>query len=81
MSDDFDDLIFTNPVFHEKIWGGCRLETEFGIYTRCGLHCAPWAHKTLGTYPSGSVRFSYGYYNNEAEIDSAIEALKSITRA
>ena len=58
-----------------------RLETEFGIYTRCGLHCAPWAHKTLGTYPRGSVSPSYGHYHNEAETDSAIEALKSITRA
>ncbi len=35
-----------------------RLEQEYGILTRCGLHCAPAAHKTLGTFPQGTVRFS-----------------------
>ena len=37
-----------------------RLEREYGIQTRCGLHCAPLAHKTLGTFPQGAVRFSVG---------------------
>lgn len=37
-----------------------RLEREFGILTRSGLHCAPWAHKALGTLPAGTVRFSWG---------------------
>ena len=35
-----------------------RLEQEYGIATRCGLHCAPTAHQTIGTYPQGTVRFS-----------------------
>lgn len=53
-----------------------RLEREFGILTRCGLHCAPSAHKTLGTYPRGVVRFSIGYTTTEADIDAALKAIE-----
>src|SRR5262249_5728855 len=42
---------------------GYELEQRFGIMTRVGLHCAPLAHRTIGTYPRGTVRFSFGYYN------------------
>lgn len=49
-----------------------------GIMTRCGLHCAPSAHKTLGTFPQGTVRFSLGYANTEREVDDAIMAIKEI---
>lgn len=55
-----------------------RLEREFGILTRCGLHCAPSAHKTLGTYPQGTVRFSFGYRSTEDEVDAVLEALRQI---
>lgn len=54
------------------------LEDRFGIMTRCGLHCAPNAHKTLGTYPQGTVRFSPGHTTTEAEIDAAIAAVRTI---
>lgn len=57
-----------------------RLETEWGVMTRCGLHCAPGAHKTLGTFPRGTVRFSPGYFNTESEIDLALEAVEAIAR-
>ena len=46
--------------------------------TRCGLHCAPNAHRTLGTYPQGTVRFSFGYWNTEEEIDYAADAIGRI---
>ena len=59
---------------------GDRLEQEFGILTRCGLHCAPNAHKTLGTYPEGTVRFSFGLYTTEWEIDAALEAIRQLTK-
>ena len=49
-----------------------------GIMTRCGLHCAPSAHKTLGTFPQGTVRFSIGYANTEGDIDRALSAIKEI---
>ena len=58
-----------------------RLETEFGILTRCGLHCAPSAHKTLGTFPSGTVRFSLGFANTEEDVDAALAAIRAISQA
>lgn len=51
------------------------LAQSFNIYTRCGLHCAPSAHKTLGTFPYGTVRFSFGYMNNISEIKYAADAI------
>ncbi len=55
------------------------LDNEYGIMTRVGLHCAPSAHKTLGTYPEGTIRFSFGYFNTEEETDAAIKALEIIS--
>ena len=55
-----------------------RLDAEYGIMTRCGLHCAPGAHKALGTYPGGVVRCSLGHKNTEAEVDVLLEALRQI---
>ena len=49
------------------------------ILTRCGLHCAPLAHKTLGTYPEGTVRFSIGYTTTEEEVDTAIRAIHALS--
>ena len=55
-----------------------RLATEFGVLTRCGLHCAPNAHKTYGTFPQGTVRFSFNSSNTKEDIDSALRALHMI---
>lgn len=55
-----------------------ELDSTYGIMTRVGLHCAPSAHKTLGTYPEGTIRFSFGPENTAKEIDLAIKALKEI---
>ena len=57
------------------------LETEHGILTRCGLHCAPSAHKTLGTFPRGTVRFSLGFASTEADVDSALAAIAAVSEA
>lgn len=57
------------------------LEREAGIMTRSGLHCAPLAHKTLGTFPGGSVRFSFGPANSAAEIKIAAQTLRELARA
>ncbi len=54
------------------------LEQEYGILTRCGLHCAPNAHKALGTFPQGTVRFSFGWATTKEEIDAAIKAVKEL---
>lgn len=55
-----------------------RLNKDFGIATRVGIHCAPIAHKTIGSFPSGTVRFSIGPFNEETHIIEAISALSSI---
>lgn len=57
------------------------LDRKYDIYVRVGLHCAPSAHKTIGTYPEGTVRVSMGYFNKKEEIDSLSDALKSIIRS
>ena len=55
-----------------------RLDSEFGIQTRVGLHCAPSAHKSLGTWPEGAIRFSFGAFSTEADVDAALAALEVI---
>ncbi|MCL2854794.1 MAG: aminotransferase class V-fold PLP-dependent enzyme [Defluviitaleaceae bacterium] len=54
------------------------LDGEYGIMTRCGLHCSPNAHKTLGTYPHGTVRFSFGHFNTLEEVGYIIRCIKGI---
>lgn len=54
------------------------LDKNYGIMTRVGLHCAPSAHQTLGTYPTGTVRFSFGYFNEEEDVLAAVKALEEI---
>ncbi len=55
-----------------------QLQKGYGIMTRSGMHCAPSAHRTLGTFPEGTVRFSFGHYNTKEEIDDTIKALIEI---
>jgi cysteine desulfurase/selenocysteine lyase len=59
---------------------GSRLDEEYGILCRIGLHCSPAAHKTMGTYPQGTVRLSIGYFNNAQEIDQAVMAVQKIAK-
>ena len=54
-----------------------ELESEYGIMTRVGLHCAPIAHKSLGTYPQGTVRIAFSSSNTKEEIDVLIQALQT----
>jgi cysteine desulfurase family protein len=54
---------------------GYILDSEFGIMTRTGLHCAPLAHKTIGTFPEGTLRFSFGPFNEITDINYALDAL------
>jgi len=59
---------------------GLQLDEDHGILCRVGLHCAPAAHRTLGTYPEGTVRFALGCFNTAAEVDLALEAVDRIAR-
>lgn len=53
--------------------------SSLDICTRAGLHCAPMAHRTIGTFPSGTLRFSPGFFTTKADIDTAVTALKKIS--
>ena len=55
-----------------------ELDADHGIQTRVGLHCAPSAHQTLSTYPTGTIRFSFGWFNTEDHVDAALHALEEI---
>ncbi|MGB6068180.1 MAG: aminotransferase class V-fold PLP-dependent enzyme [Desulfomonilaceae bacterium] len=57
---------------------GTLLEDRYEISVRVGLHCAPLAHKALGTFPDGTVRFSLGYFNTLEEVRLAVDAIKRI---
>jgi len=54
------------------------LDKEFGIMTRAGLHCSPLAHKTIGTFPHGTVRFSMSCFTTKEDIDYTIDKIKLI---
>lgn len=56
------------------------LDYEFGIMTRVGMHCSPYTHKNANSFPAGTLRFSFGIFNTESEVDSAISALFSCCR-
>lgn len=57
---------------------GMRLDDEFAVLSRVGLHCAPSAHHTIGTLPIGCVRFSIGYFNTREDIDHAVRAISAL---
>ncbi|MEQ8159679.1 MAG: aminotransferase class V-fold PLP-dependent enzyme [Smithellaceae bacterium] len=57
-----------------------EIDERFKIMSRSGLQCAPAAHKTIGTYPVGTVRFSFSYFNTEEQVIQSIEALEQISR-
>ena len=57
------------------------LADEFAIMCRAGLHCAPLAHKTIGTFPEGAVRFGFSIFNTTEEIAIAREALKKFVQS
>ena len=58
---------------------GSALDQRYDIACRPGLHCAPGAHQFLGTYPGGTVRFSFGYFNTKADVEAAVKALEEIS--
>jgi len=71
------------PVISFNVAG--KLPSEVGytlnqqqIYVRVGLQCSPMAHKTIGTFPEGTVRVSPGYFTTDEEIDTFLEAVKTI---
>ena len=60
---------------------GLRLDEEFGILARVGLHCAPAAHRTIGTFPEGTVRLAPGPLTTPDEIAATLRAMEAIARS
>ncbi|OGD14462.1 cysteine desulfurase [Candidatus Atribacteria bacterium RBG_19FT_COMBO_35_14] len=60
---------------------GLRLDEKYDIMCRVGLHCSPAAHKTIGTFPRGTVRFSMSWFNTFEEVDQVIKAIREITKS
>jgi cysteine desulfurase family protein len=57
---------------------GRLIDDDWGVMTRAGLHCAPAAHRSLGTAPDGTLRFSWGFDTSDEDIDIAVEALRTV---
>ncbi|MRR55561.1 MAG: aminotransferase class V-fold PLP-dependent enzyme [Deltaproteobacteria bacterium] len=57
---------------------GFTLDQQYDIEVRTGLHCAPWAHRTIGTYPAGTIRVSPGWFTTETEIETFLRAMRQI---
>ena len=74
------------PVYSVNIKGmdNAKLARDlsdiYGIETRPGLHCAPLAHRTLGTFPEGALRISPGYFNTADDINLAVSALRELAK-
>ena len=59
---------------------GLRLDEDHGIMCRVGLHCAPGAHRTIGTFPGGTVRFGLGAFTTPEEVQAALAAVDQLAR-
>jgi cysteine desulfurase family protein len=60
---------------------GLKLDEEYDIMCRVGLHCSPATHKTIGTFPRGTVRFSMSWFNTLEEVDQVIRAIREIAKS
>jgi len=77
-SDEQTATVSINVKGREASEVGYRLDREFDIMTRVGLHCNPGAHRTIGTFPHGTVRLSMAYLNAQEEVSQVLEALRKI---
>ena len=60
---------------------GLRLDEEYGILSRVGLHCAPAAHKTIGSFPEGTVRLAPGVFTTVNDVQETIQAISKVVRS
>ncbi len=58
---------------------GSILDESFSIAVRPGLHCSPYAHKTLGTFPDGTIRVSPGHFNTHEQLAALLDAMQQLT--
>ena len=81
-ADDVDITAVVSLSFKtlDNAFVASALERDYSVMTRCGLHCSPLAHSSMGTYPEGTVRFSFSYFNTEEEIDYTADAIQKILK-
>ena len=72
---DRTGIVSLNFAHRDNAEVSYQLFKDFGIMTRCGLHCAPSAHQTLNTFPHGTLRFSFSHFNSIQDVDYAISSL------
>ena len=77
-SGDHAAIVTLNIRDHDSGEVADTLSEEHGIATRSGAHCAPRLHEALGTKERGAVRFSFSWFNTEAEVDAAIDAVRKL---
>ena len=73
-------IVALNVRDHDSARVSGELAERYGIATRSGAHCVPRLHRALGTEKQGAVRFSFGYFNTEEEVDVAVAALEEIAK-
>lgn len=76
--EDRTGVVSIQTLTKELSQAAYELDAGYGVMTRVGLHCAPSAHMTLGTYPTGTIRFSFGWWNTAEEVDEALNALYAV---
>ncbi|MFC1854935.1 aminotransferase class V-fold PLP-dependent enzyme, partial [Thermodesulfobacteriota bacterium] len=59
---------------------GYALDADYNIMVRVGVHCSPFGHKTLKTFPAGTVRASLGYFNTDEETEYFIKSINDIIK-
>ena len=59
---------------------GLRLDEDFGVLCRIGLHCAPAAHRTLGTFPDGTLRLAPGPFTTDDELEQTLLAVRRLAK-
>ena len=79
-SDDRTAVVSVQTLTMDPAEAAYLLDENYGIMTRVGLHCAPAAHKTLGTFPAGTIRFSFGWASTGEDADAALAAMEEICR-
>ncbi len=74
------NLFDRDGVAHDGATVGFLLDDEYSIGVRVGLHCSPEAHKTIGTFPSGTVRVGFGPFNTETDVERLARAVGRIAK-
>ncbi len=79
-NNDYTSCISFNITNMDTAELSFTLDSDFGIKNRSGLHCSPLAHKTIGSFPSGTVRLSLSYFNTKEDMDYTINAINKISK-